>query len=83
MDEVRLALIGFGNVAQGLTQIIKDQGDRILHQRGLRLLIVAIADPLKGSAFDENGLDPARRPAHLIRQTGMGEIMGPPGMPWR
>lgn len=59
MDEVRLALIGFGNVAQGLTQILLEDGDKFARERGLRILITAIADPIKGSAFNEEGLDPA------------------------
>jgi homoserine dehydrogenase len=59
MDEVRLALIGYGNVAQGLTQILLDEGDKFAEERGLRFLITSIADPLKGSAFNEDGLDPA------------------------
>jgi homoserine dehydrogenase len=59
MIEVHLAFIGFGNVAQGLTQIILEQGEQIAKERGLHLIITAIADPLKGNAFDPNGLSPA------------------------
>lgn len=77
MDEVRLALIGFGNVAQGLTQILQEQAQRIIQQRGLQIMIVAIADPLKGSAFEENGLDPSTL-LDSIRQTGtLANLNGP------
>jgi homoserine dehydrogenase len=58
MIEVRLALIGFGNVAQGLTQIILEQGEKIAKERGLEFVITAIADPVKGNAFNPEGLSP-------------------------
>jgi homoserine dehydrogenase len=70
MDEVRLALIGYGNVAQGLTQILLDEGEKIAKEHGLRCLICAIADPLKGNAFNEEGLDPAELLAS-VKQYGM------------
>lgn len=59
MNEVRLAFIGFGNVAQGFTQILLEHGAQFERRRGLKFLITAIADPLKGSAFDPDGLPPA------------------------
>ena len=59
MNEVRLALIGFGNVAQGLTQILLDQSKLFEQEHGLKLLITAITDPIKGNAFDPDGLLPA------------------------
>lgn len=69
MEEVRLALIGYGNVAQGLTQILIDKGQAFQDQCGLDIRIVAISDPLKGAAFDENGLDPSAL-LDSIRKTG-------------
>jgi homoserine dehydrogenase len=59
MDEVRLAFIGFGNVAQGLTQILLSRGEEYAQLKGIRILISAISDPIKGGAFNEDGLDPA------------------------
>ncbi len=58
MHTFRLALIGFGNVGQGLTQIIQDQGDSMAERFGLRLNIVAVSDFQKGSLYDPAGLDP-------------------------
>ena len=57
--EFRLALIGFGNVGQGLARILRDKGRIIRERYGLDCKIVAISDPIKGSVYDEGGLDPA------------------------
>lgn len=59
MDEVRLAFIGFGNVAQGLTKILLEQGENYAQKYGLNILISAITDPIKGNAFNPDGLSPA------------------------
>ncbi len=59
MEEVRLAFIGFGNVAQGLTQILLEKGDFYEQKNGVKFIITAIADPLKGNAFHPDGLSPA------------------------
>ncbi len=59
MQTYRLALIGFGNVGQGFAQILRDQGAQLEDQFGLRLTIVAVADLLKGSLYNPDGLDPA------------------------
>lgn len=58
MKEYRLALIGFGNVGQGLTQIIRDQGDDLKARFGMKTRIVAVSDLLKGSVYEPQGLDP-------------------------
>jgi homoserine dehydrogenase len=57
METVRLALIGFGNVGQGLGQILYDKGDTYAKKFGLRFIIVAITDLVYGSAYDPEGLD--------------------------
>lgn len=59
MKEVRLAFIGFGNVAQGLTEILRDQEEEYAQKYGVHFLISAITDPSKGTAFDPDGLRPA------------------------
>lgn len=58
MNEVRLALIGFGNVAQGFTQILLNQSKQFEREHGLKILVTAITDSIKGSAFDPDGLSP-------------------------
>jgi homoserine dehydrogenase len=59
MREYRLALIGFGNVGQGLVQILMERGDAYAERFGAHYTIVAVCDMLKGSAFDPDGLSPA------------------------
>ncbi len=59
MHTYRLALIGFGNVGQGLAQILRERGDLLAEQFGLRLQIVAVSDLLKGSLYNPDGLDAA------------------------
>jgi homoserine dehydrogenase len=59
MRNFRLALIGFGNVGQGFTQILVEHGLDYEKDFGLKLQIVAVSDMLKGSLCDPAGLDPA------------------------
>lgn len=59
MQTYRLAIIGFGNVGQGFTQILRDEGAELAQQVGARFQIVAVCDLLKGSVHDPKGLDPA------------------------
>ena len=59
MKRYRLALIGFGNVGQGLVHILKERGDELARRHGAEFRIVAISDLLKGSVYDPDGLDPS------------------------
>jgi len=59
MRNIRLAFIGFGNVAQGLTQILRDKNEQFRRQWGCHFSICAISDPLKGCAYSADGLDPS------------------------
>jgi len=58
MQTYRLSMIGFGNVGQGLTQILRDRGEALAEQHGARFQIVAISDLMKGSLYNPDGLDP-------------------------
>lgn len=53
----RLALIGFGNVGQGLLSILVEKKEALRREYGFELEIVAVCDMLKGSLRDANGLD--------------------------
>src|SRR4030042_2917401 len=57
MQTIRLALIGFGNVGQGLVQILYDKNNTYVENFGFRFIIVAITDLIYGSAYDPEGLD--------------------------
>ena len=59
MKTYRLALIGFGNVGQGLAQILRDRGQELGQRYGATFQIVAVCDILQGSLYDPAGLDPA------------------------
>lgn len=56
---IRLGLVGFGNVGQGLAEILRDSADEYRHNLGLDLKIVAIADAIKGNLYNPDGLNPA------------------------
>jgi homoserine dehydrogenase len=81
MDTYRLALIGFGNVGQGFTQILRDRGRMIADQFGLQLVIVAVSDLLKGSLYDPQGLDPAALLA-AVGATGRIDGLAAPEHGW-
>ena len=55
--EIRLGLIGFGNVGQGLAQILADSAAEYAATSDLDLKIVAVTDALKGSVSNPHGLD--------------------------
>jgi len=59
MKTYRLALIGFGNVGQGLAQILRDHGQELGQRYSVMFQIVAVCDFLQGSLYDPAGLDPA------------------------
>jgi homoserine dehydrogenase len=76
MTDIHLAFIGFGNVAQGLTQILSEQADYFAMRYGARFHITAIADPVKGNAFDPNGLSPASLLNAVKQPAGLNNLPG-------
>ena len=58
MKTSRLALIGFGNVGQGMAQILQGQGDLIAERFNVHFQIVAVNDVKLGSLFDPDGISP-------------------------
>jgi len=53
----KLALIGFGTVGQGLVEILLEKKEMLSKKYNFDFSIVAISDIIKGSVYDENGLD--------------------------
>lgn len=53
----KLAFIGFGTVGQGLTEILLEKKDMLEEIFNFQWSVVAISDLMKGSVYDENGLD--------------------------
>lgn len=74
MNDVKLALVGFGNVAQGLVQILSQSSERYTQDYGLRFHINAIADPLKGTLFAPEGADPAELLAAAQQPGGLAGL---------
>ena len=76
MKTIRLGMIGFGNVGQGLAQIIRERGEEYRRRFGLDLRITAVADALKGCAARAEGFDPAELLDKVARD---GHLKGLPG----
>ena len=53
-----LALIGFGNVGQGLAEILSEKASLLREEFDADIRIVAICDLYKGSIADPDGLNP-------------------------
>jgi homoserine dehydrogenase len=75
MHEYRMAIVGFGNVGQGLAQILAERGERIRKEFGLGVRIVAVSDVKLGSLYHPQGLDPA---AMLAAIRDKGTLLGVP-----
>ena len=54
---MRLLLVGFGTVGQGLAELLLDKKDYLAKTYGFKPVVVGIADELKGSAFQPKGID--------------------------
>jgi homoserine dehydrogenase len=54
-SEIRVALIGFGNVGQGFAEIVRDRRAR---GDAPEIQIIAVCSPSKGSIADPDGIDP-------------------------
>jgi homoserine dehydrogenase len=54
---MRLLFVGFGTVAQGLSEILIEKRDELEARYGLDWKVTGIVDMLKGSAYDPKGLD--------------------------
>lgn len=77
MQTYRLALIGFGNVGQGLAQILWEQADELAGRFGVRFEIVAISDLLKGSVYDPDGLMPATLLTKVQTHGNLDDVVAP------
>ncbi len=67
--EYKLALIGFGNVGQGLAEILSNKAPLLREKFDADIRIVAICDLYKGSIADPGGFDPKALLDH-INETG-------------
>jgi len=54
---MKLLLLGFGTVGQGLAELLLDRGSVLKDKYGLECRVVGIADMLKGSIYNADGID--------------------------
>jgi len=54
---MRLLLIGFGTVGQGLAELLIEKKIELKRGHGLDCTVVGISDMLKGSCYDPSGID--------------------------
>ena len=55
--ELKLAFIGFGTVGQGLSEILLEKKEMLADKHDFHFKVVAISDIMKGSIYNEKGLD--------------------------
>ncbi|MHA2247520.1 MAG: homoserine dehydrogenase [Candidatus Hodarchaeales archaeon] len=65
----RIAFIGFGVVGQGLAEILLEQKEDLRNQVGFEFEVVAVSDTMKGSVYNETGLD-LQKLLDLVKSTG-------------
>jgi len=73
----KLALIGFGNVAQGLAEILSSKASLLREKFDADISIVAICDLYFGSIADPGGLDPQALLDHIHDQGDLKEFPAP------
>lgn len=76
---MRIALIGFGTVGQGLAQILRDRALALDDEQGFRASLVAVATRSRGTLMSPAGLDPAAL-LDAIAAGGLGHYPDVPGL---
>jgi len=56
---MRVILLGFGTVGQGLAEILRDKADALRRDYGFTAQIIGVATRTRGSLYRPDGLDPA------------------------
>ncbi len=72
--EYKLALIGFGNVGQGLAEILSKKASLLREKFDADIRIVAICDLYKGSVADPDGFDPQALLDHVNENGDLKEF---------
>ena len=75
--EYKLALIGFGNVGQGLAEILSQKAALLLEKFDVDIRIVAICDLYKGSIANPDGFDPQALLNHIGEMGDLTEFPAP------
>ncbi len=74
--ELRIGIIGFGTVGSGFVELLHEKGRLLKSRYGLEARVVGITDLVKGSIYDEHGLDLARV---LELNAAQDSLLGYPG----
>ncbi len=77
MRTYRLAIIGFGNVGQGLAQILEERGIDLRNQSGVDVRITAVSDIRLGSVYDPGGLSPTALLAAIKKDGTLQRMVAP------
>lgn len=72
-----LALIGFGNVGQGLAEVLSKKASLLRERFDADIRIVAICDLYKGSIADPRGFDPQALLDHINEKGDLKEFPAP------
>ena len=67
--KLKIALIGFGTVGQGFVELLKEKKDMLKENYGAEFTLVAISDPVKGSIYQDEGID-IGKVLELVRSEG-------------
>ena len=75
--DYKLALIGFGNVGQGLAEILSQKAPLLREKFDADIRIVAICDLYKGSVANAEGFDPQALLDHVNEKGDLKEFPAP------
>lgn len=79
--ELKLALIGFGVVGQGLAEILINKKRDLAHSYGAEFQTVAISDNVKGSVYDPGGLSLGKA-LEMVKSSGSLDAYDAPEKGW-
>jgi len=79
--ELKLALVGFGVVGQGLSEILVKKGKELAQSHGAIFRVVAVSDNVKGSVYDPKGLD-LEKLLDRVKASGKIDGYGAPEKGW-
>ncbi len=72
--KIRIGLIGFGDVGQGFTSLLRDKAPEILRQRGVELSLCFISGRSKGSVFIPQGI-PLEKALEIFASGGTLDVV--------
>jgi len=74
--ELKLAFIGYGNVARSFSRILDSRGESLAREYGLSCRTVAISTARHGSVISDDGIDPVEAAAAVEAGVSLSSIEG-------